>query len=743
MRLKVKSIRTYLLAAVLAITTVVSGWSSIASAALTPDFKQLNASQIVAQMGAGWNLGNQLEANNNGTPSETAWGNPVITQALIQKVKAAGFKTIRIPVSYLNLIGPAPNYTINSTWLNRVKTVVDYAYNEGLTVIINIHGDGYNTIPGAWLLVNSGDQSTIRAKYQKVWQQIANTFADYNERLIFESMNEVFDGNYGTPNTAYYANLNAYNQIFVDTVRQTGGNNAARWLLIPGWNTNIDYTVGNYGFVMPTDQYRSTTIPSSEKRIMISVHYYSPWDFAGEESGNITQWGAAATNPSKKSTWGQEDYLESQLKSVYDKFVVQGYPAVIGEFGSIDKTTLDSTNNTYRAAYAIALSSTAKKYGSVPVYWDNGYNGQYGFGLFNRSTNAVTQQGIIDAIMSGMGNSTVNNSTISPSSASFDKKTANQADIVVTMTLNGNTLSGIKNGSAALVSGTDYTVSGTTVTIKKGYLAAQAVGTTNLTFDFSAGIDPVLAITVVNTSAALPGELTLTGTAGNASTTLTWTSSNGATSYRVERATGSGAYTSIASNLTGLTYTDTTAVNSTTYNYRVVAVNTAGTTTSNVVSLMPMGTTPSGSFKIQMYSGTLDASSNTIAPRIKIVNTGTTALNLADVKLRYYYTIDANKAQAFWCDWSHVGSSNVSGTFVTMATPKTGADTYFEVGFTSGAGSLAPGAAAEIQIRISRTDWSNYTQTNDYSFSPTGSSYVDWTKMTGYANGTLQWGIEP
>jgi endoglucanase len=408
---KVKSFIVYLFIMTMVFAGGISGWSSTAAAAITSDFRQLNASQIVFEMGAGWNLGNQLEASINGTPSETAWGNPTVTQALMQKVKAAGFKTVRIPVSYLNLIGGAPNYTINSTWLNRVKTVVDYAYNEGLYVIINIHGDGYTTVNGSWLLVNSSNQAAIKDKYQKVWQQIANTFVNYNEHLIFESMNEEFDGNYGTPNTTYYSNLNAYNQIFVDTVRQTGGNNSARWLLVPGWNTNIDYTVGNYGFVLPTDNYRSSTIPSSEKRIMLSVHYYSPWDFCGEENGNITQWGATATNSSKKSTWGQEDYMDSQLKSTYDKFVTQGYPVIVGEYGAIDKTAYDAANNTYRAAFAKALSATARKYGAVPVIWDNGVNGQYGFGLFNRSTYTVTQQGIIDAIMSAMGTYKMKNVT--------------------------------------------------------------------------------------------------------------------------------------------------------------------------------------------------------------------------------------------------------------------------------------------------------------------------------------------
>ncbi|QYR19658.1 cellulase family glycosylhydrolase [Paenibacillus sp. sptzw28] len=404
---KVKPFKGFMLAMALVFSMVIPGWSQVASAAETADFTQLNASQMVFEMGAGWNYGNQLDLANNGTPFEST---PNVTQAFIQKVKAAGFKTIRIPVSYMNFIGSAPNYSINATWLNKVKTYVDYAYNEGLYVIINIHHDGLQDSTGAWIHVNSSDQTTLRAKYQKVWQQIANTFVNYDEHLIFESMNEVGYGS-GNPDPTYYSNLNTLNQIFIDTVRQTGGNNGARWLLVPGWYTNIDYTAGQYGFVVPTDNYRSSSIPSSEKRIMISVHYYSPWDFAGEESGTITQWGATATNTSKKSTWGQEDYLDSQLKSMYDKFVTQGYPVVVGEYGSVDKTNFDSSNNTYRAAYAKAVSATAKKYGAVPIIWDNNYNGQYGFGLFDRSTNTITQQGIIDAIMSVMNTTKMKNVT--------------------------------------------------------------------------------------------------------------------------------------------------------------------------------------------------------------------------------------------------------------------------------------------------------------------------------------------
>ncbi|MET9812091.1 glycoside hydrolase family 5 protein [Streptomyces sp. NPDC006355] len=388
------------LALMLSVVASVAGLTNQASADTT---RQLNASQIVADMGAGWNLGNQMEANSNGYPSETAWGQPVITQALIDKVKSAGFKTIRIPVSYLGHIGPGPDYRINAAWLNRIQEVVNYAYNRGLYVLINMHGDGYKTINGSWLICDASNQTAIRAKYQKVWQQIATRFQNYDQRLILESMNENFDGQFGRPTQPCYSNINSYNQIFVDTVRRTGGNNASRWLLVPGWNTNIDYTAGNYGFVLPTDQYRSPSIPSNEQRIMISVHYYDPWDFAGAESGTITQWGRAATNPSKTSTWGQEDHLDAQLKKMYDKFVVRGYPVVVGEYGAIDKSSFDSANPRYRADYVRAVVSTAKKYGAATVYWDNGATGRYGFGLINRRTLAVSHQGVLNAIMSGLG----------------------------------------------------------------------------------------------------------------------------------------------------------------------------------------------------------------------------------------------------------------------------------------------------------------------------------------------------
>lgn len=408
-------LRSMFIAAVL-VGTVVAGsftapFSVQAAKKDTTSFEDLNQSQIVEAMGPGWNLGNQLESVTDNVPEETNWGNPVITEKLIQSVKAAGFKSIRIPVSYFAKIDDDKDYTIDSKWLDRVQEVVDYCIKNDLYAVINIHGDGYNTIDGSWLLCNGKNQTEIKKKYKKVWKQIAERFKNYDEHLLFESMNEEFDGSYSEPNKEYYQNINDYNQIFVDTVRKTGDNNTKRWLIIPGWNTNIDYTTGDYGFKLPTDQYRDKSI-DKEQRIMISVHYYSPWDFCGGENCVITQWGNEADDPSKTSTTCDETYMKNQLNLMKTTFADKGYPVFIGEYGSIDKTSYDSENEYYRAYFARKLCQLSRKNGCIPMYWDNGYNGVHGFGLFDRTTCEITQPVIIDAIMEGFGQKASQNSTL-------------------------------------------------------------------------------------------------------------------------------------------------------------------------------------------------------------------------------------------------------------------------------------------------------------------------------------------
>ena len=346
----------------------------------------------------GWNLGNQLESNSDGTPSETAWGNPVITENLIKQVKAQGFKSIRIPVSYLSKIGAGPDYTIDSKWLDRVQEVVDMCIDNGLYAIINVHGDGYYSIKGGWLLCGepASEQKTIKAKYEKVWEQIAKRFKNYDDHLVFESMNEEYDGTYNNPNPEYYNNINAYNQIFVDTVRKAGGKNNNRYLLIPGWNTDINFTTGD----CDTYTMEAKFVIPNDSRIMISVHYYTPWEFCGEEGyDTFYKWGDSVKKFVKRRQ--SETLVNRQFDKLYNAFIKNGYGVVIGEYGSIDRTHKDKSNTTYRAYFAEYVNYAAHQRNIVTVYWDNGYNGKHGFGLFDRTKCTVTQPEIIKGIING------------------------------------------------------------------------------------------------------------------------------------------------------------------------------------------------------------------------------------------------------------------------------------------------------------------------------------------------------
>lgn len=339
------------------------------------------------------------------------------------------------------------------------------------------------------------------------------------------------------------------------------------------------------------------------------------------------------------------------------------------------------------------------------------------------------------------------NSKITPTTANFDKYTSNQADVIVTTTLNGNVFHGIKNGTTALVAGTDYTVSGDVVTILKSYLAKQSIGTTRLTFDFSQGVDPVLTITVADTtpSASIsPTTAEFDKVLSNQNDIEVALALNGHSLLGIKNGTNALIadvdYTVAGNTVTILkSYLAKQAVSK----VNLVFDFSAGNDATLTITIKDSSVVVSGDIKVQMFNGNASASTNGIAPKIKLMNTGTNDIALSDVVLRYYYTIDGEKAQNFWCDWSSAGSANVTGKFVKMESVKAEADYYLEIGFTSGAGSLAAGQSIEVQVRFSKTDWTNYTQTGDYSFSSSNSSYVDWNQMTGYIGGSLVWGVEP
>ncbi|BCJ94693.1 xyloglucanase [Anaerocolumna cellulosilytica] len=341
-----------------------------------------------------------------------------------------------------------------------------------------------------------------------------------------------------------------------------------------------------------------------------------------------------------------------------------------------------------------------------------------------------------------------NNASISPTTATFDKKTASQADITVTLALNGNTLNYIKNGSTALVNESDYTVSGNTVTIKKSYLAGLSVGLTALTFDFSQGLDRTLSLTIVDTTAANNADITPVQANFDKNTEKQQDIS-------IALTLNGNTLTAIKNETTVLKMDEDYSLTGTTVVVRKEYLEKLNNGTVNLTFVFSAGaskdlsiqitdTTPVeiGDIQVQ-FIGTNAASTQGIGAKFRIINTGNTPISLSDVKLRYYYTVDTAASQNFYCDWTNVGMANITGTFEALNPAKATADYYLEIGFTSGAGTLEGGQSVDVHTRFAKSDWSAYTQTNDYSYKATGSSFEDWNKVTAYINGVLSYGIEP
>lgn len=228
----------------------------------------------------------------------------------------------------------------------------------------------------------------------------------------------------------------------------------------------------------------------------------------------------------------------------------------------------------------------------------------------------------------------------------------------------------------------------------------------------------------------------LKATAGNAQVKLSWSATSGAESYIVKRATNAeGPFEAIAENVTETSFTDTAVENGTTYYYVVSAVNKSGESADSAAASAAPKEEPKGDLVAQYRNGDSSATDNQIRPQFNIKNNGSTAVKLSDVKLRYYFTKEGSDAMQAWVDWAQVGSSNVVVTFT---------DSYMEVGFTSGAGSMAPGGqSGDIQIRAAKSSWTNFDETDDYSYNATQTSLANWEKVTLYQNGELVWGIEP
>ncbi|MBQ1697244.1 MAG: glycoside hydrolase family 5 protein [Bacteroidales bacterium] len=337
-----------------------------------------NPAEVMKAMGMGWNLGNQFDAHNNGVSSETAWSQPKATQETFNKVAAAGIKTVRIPVTWMGHIGGGPDYKIEDAWLNRIYEVVGYAENAGLNAIINIHHDGANS--EHWLDIkncakDATKQKNTVAKLSALWKQIAEKFKDKGHFLMFEAMNEIQDGGWGWGDNRkdggkQYAAMNEWLQAVVDAIRATGGKNTDRWIGIPSYDTDIDLCEQ---LVLPYDP---------AHKLMVSVHYYSPYEYTLEYQ--YQQWGHTA-KADKTTNYGQEKDCQTQMKKMYSRYTSKGIPVYVGEIGNVNRL---NSNEKYRKYYFEYVAKCIHDNYMSAILWDNGVakSGKECHGYFNHGT---------------------------------------------------------------------------------------------------------------------------------------------------------------------------------------------------------------------------------------------------------------------------------------------------------------------------------------------------------------------
>lgn len=371
--------------------TLFNGAPASASTAYT-GIRNATSQEIVDDMKIGWNLGNTLDAHEatGAQPliSETYWGNPKTTHAMIDRIKAAGFNTIRIPVTWYNHMGSAPNYAIDSAWFDRVDEVMNYAFDNDMYVILNMHHED------SWLIPTYEKQEQVKAQLTKAWTQIANRFNKYGDYLIFETMNEprpVGAANEWSGGSAENRQvINNYNLAAVNTIRNTGGNNKSRCIMVPTLAASSTSVAVN-----------DLVIPNNDKRVIVSLHMYSPYFFAMDQTGT-SKWGTDA----------EKSELDWELDAVANKFVKKGQAVVIGEFGTINKN-----NKLARTTHAEYYAKAAKSRHITPVWWDNGIStagNSDTYGLLNRNTLNLDCPEVVAALMKGVN---VNSNTTTGSAA--------------------------------------------------------------------------------------------------------------------------------------------------------------------------------------------------------------------------------------------------------------------------------------------------------------------------------------
>nr|WP_173084475.1 cellulase family glycosylhydrolase [Phytohabitans rumicis] len=384
-----------------------------------------NAMATVAAMQPGWNLGNTLDA----IPDETAWGNPLTTQTLLRHVRSQGYNSIRLPVTWSNHHGPAPDYTIDTVWLNRVRQIVDWSLAEGFYVMLNLHHDSWQ-----WINTYPNDRTNVMARYRALWTQLTAAFRNHSSKLVLESINEPQFAN--STDDQSYTLLHELNVEFVRIVRQSGGNNATRLLVLPTLFTNADQG--------RLDALNATFNQLNDRNLAATVHFYGWWPFSVNIAGGTRY----------------DSNVEQDLIGTFDRvqnaFVNRGIPVIIGEWALLnwDHNRPGVIERGEFLKFLEAVGYHARIRNLTTQVWDAGQ-------FLNRNELRWRDQGVYDMFKASW---TARSGTAS-SDQVYVPRTGTITSKTLTLNLNGTSFQGLRQGSTNLANGTDYTVSGNTLTL--------------------------------------------------------------------------------------------------------------------------------------------------------------------------------------------------------------------------------------------------------------------------------------
>ena len=449
------------------LTAAVLGLSLLTPALAASAPVKTASQRYVEAMGHGWNLGNSFDGFNTdkgAVSDETSWGNPVVTRELIKAVKANGFQSIRMPMTLVTRwIEQDGKVVINKEWLARYKEVIDWAVDEGLYVMVNIHHDSWN-----WLSAWDGNEDSVEyVRFVQLWEQLADCFKDEPEQVCFETINEpqFNDGS----DEEKQAKLDKLNLAAYYTIRESGGKNDKRMIVMPTLNTNYEKCAPLLTLIQGL----------KDENIIATVHYYSEWVYSANLG--ITGFDEALNeegNTPRKAA-------DSAMSKVYDAFTKNGIGVVIGEYGLLGYDKSEKCNQLgEELKYYEYMNELSRKYGICLMFWDNGSGIDRRSGEYNWKKPLLGT--MLKASVKGRSSYTEGLDTLY-----FDSKA--EQGIAIPLTLNGNTFQGIQG----LKQGDDYTYDEKTATvtlktdyINKGYEEKDGYGAfAQLTFQFSSGAD--------------------------------------------------------------------------------------------------------------------------------------------------------------------------------------------------------------------------------------------------------------